>query len=118
MKKNSLIFIKHILEHIELIEKFSEGLTKNEIEEDRLKQSAIVRELEIVGEAAKNLSIDFKDKYKEIEWKKIAGLRDKLIHNYFGVDLDIVWDIIIEDIPILKKQIQEIIKKEERKNEK
>ena len=107
-KKGDLIFIKHILESIKAIEDFSKGLTKEKLISSRLKQSAIVREIEIIGEAVKNISNSLKEKYKEITWKEIVGTRDKMIHHYFGVDLDIVFGIIKNDLPILKKQVLKI----------
>ena len=109
-EKNNLVFIEHILESINAIEDFSKDIFKEELSSNRLKQSAIVREIEIIGEAVKNLSANLKEKHNEIEWKDIAGTRDKMIHHYFGVDLNIVWNIIKRDIPILKKQIEKIKK--------
>ena len=73
-----------------------------------MKQSAIVREIEIIGKAVKNVPDDFKDKHKEIEWRKIAGMRDIIIHNYFRIDLNAVWNVINKDIPVLKKQMVKI----------
>lgn len=78
----------------------------------RLKQSAIIRELEIVGEAVANLSNDFREKYYGVEWKKIVGFRDKMIHNYFGVNLERVWNVIRYDLQKLKKDIKKILEKE------
>jgi uncharacterized protein with HEPN domain len=75
-----------------------------------LKQSAIVREIEIIGEAVKNISNMVKNKNKDVEWKAIAGTRDKMIHHYFGVDLDIIFSIVKREIPILKKQMERISK--------
>lgn len=112
-EKDSLIFIKHILENIEDIEKFSEDLGENEFRKDVLKQKAIIHSIEIIGEAAKNIPNSFKEKYSKISWKDITGTRDKLIHHYFGVDLNSVWKVVKEDIPELKIQIQSILKKEE-----
>lgn len=109
-EKDDLIFIKHILESIEAIAEFSRNISKGELSLNRLRQSAIVREIEIIGEAAKNISLNVKDKHKEIPWKEIIGTRDKMIHHYFGVDLNIVWDIIKKDLPDLKKKMQEILK--------
>ncbi|MEK6913051.1 MAG: DUF86 domain-containing protein [Nanoarchaeota archaeon] len=108
MEKDDLIFIKHILESIEAIENFSEGMLKEELISNRLKQSAITREIEIIGEASKNLSDYFKNKHKEIEWKHIIGTRDILIHHYFGVDLNILWNITKKDLPNLKKKLEKI----------
>ena len=71
-----------------------------------------MRSLEVVGEAVKNLSDEFRKKYPEIPWKEIAGMRDKLIHEYFGVNYRIVWKTVQQEIPKLKKQVEEIMKKE------
>lgn len=115
MTKEPLIFIKHIIESIELVESFSRHITKDKLEKNKLRQSAILRQLEIIGEAAKNLPEEFTDKYLNVEWKKIAGLRDKLIHHYFGIDIDIIWEVIDKDLPDLKKKLTEILDKESRK---
>ena len=115
-KKGDLIFIEHILESINAIEDFSKGLTKEKLISSRLKQSAIVREIEIIGEAVKNISKSLKEKHKEITWKEIAGTRDKMINHYFRVDLDIILGIIKHDIALLKNQILKI-KKDLKKNE-
>jgi len=108
--KNDSVFIEHILDSINAIENFSMNLNREELTSNRLKQSAIIREIEIIGEAVKNISENIKNKHKEIEWKDIVGTRDKMIHHYFGVDLNIVWDIIKKDLPKLKKQIEKIKK--------
>lgn len=104
-EKDDIVFIEHILESIYAIKDFSNNLSREELDSNRLKRSAIVREIEIIGEAAKNISDTLKENHKEVEWKDIAGARDKMIHHYFGVDLNIVWRIIKEDLPVLKKQI-------------
>jgi len=106
--KDDFIFIQHIIESIKNIEEFSAGLSKKEFIKNRLKQSAIIRELEIIGEASKNLSEGFKNKYPTIEWKLIAGLRDKLIHHYFGINIERILGIIKKDLPKLKKEIGKI----------
>jgi len=108
--KDERIFLNHILENIKNIEKFSKGLSKKGFEENLLKQNAIIRCVEIIGEATKNLPIGFANKYPETEWTKIAGMRDKLIHHYFGVDLDKVWEVIKRDLPVLKKEVETILK--------
>lgn len=107
-EKEDLAFIQHILESIKAIEDFSKGISKEELISNRLKQSATIREIEIIGEAVKNISENLKKKHREIEWGDIAGTRDKMIHHYFGVDLNIVWDIIKRDIPRLKRRIERI----------
>jgi len=112
MKKNSIIFVGHILENIENVESFSSGLSKKDLLNNLEKQYAIVRGVEIIGEAVKNIPSLFKEKYPSVKWSEIAGTRDKLIHHYFGVDLNLLWDIIKDELPVLKKQIQEILEKE------
>jgi len=109
-EKEDLAFIEHILDSISAIESFSKGLSREELATNRLKQSAIIREIEVIGEAVRNISKSIKDKHKEVEWNNISGTRDKMIHHYFGVDLNIVFDIIKKDIPKLKRQIERIKK--------
>lgn len=82
--------------------------------EDELVQDAVIRNFEIIGEASKKLDIDFRSKYSEIEWKKIAGMRDKLIHDYIGVDLWAVWAVVERILPTLEIQINQILIKEKR----
>jgi uncharacterized protein with HEPN domain len=107
-EKSDIVFIEHILESISAIEDFSKGMDLQELTTNRLKQSAIVREIEIIGEAVKNISDALKRKHSEVEWKDIVGTRDKMIHHYFGVDLNIVWNIIKANLPELKEQIGRI----------
>ena len=109
MKKDSLIFIRHILESIENIEVYAKKLTKEKLTADTKIQDAIIRRIEILGEAVKNLPEDFKNKHPEVEWSEIIRTRDKIIHHYFGVDLNIVWDIIKNNLPNLKKKIKTIL---------
>jgi len=106
--KDDLVYIKHILESIENVETFSAKLKKTSFLKDRFSQSAIIREFEIVWEATKNLSESFRKKYSHVEWTLISGFRDKLIHHYFGVNLERVWNIIKQDLPKLKSDIVEI----------
>ncbi len=108
MKKDPFVFIKHILESIGHIESFVKGISKRDFLKNVEKQSAVIRQIEIIGEAAKNLPSNFKRKEQQIPWKEIAGMRDKLIHHYFGVNLNSVWKVVKEDLPILKKEIIKI----------
>ncbi len=107
-----LIFIKHILESIEKIESYAVNLTKERLIKDTRVQDAIIRRIEVIGEAAKNLPNDFKKRHPEVEWSEIIRTRDKITHHYFGVDLNIVWDIIKKDLPDLKKKVKIIIEEE------
>ncbi len=110
MKKDPLIFVGHILESIEKIEIYARKLTKEKLTNDTRIQDAIIRRIEIIGEAVKNLPDDFRNKHPEVEWSKIIRTRDKIIHHYFGVDLNVIWNIIKKDIPDLKKKILKVKK--------
>lgn len=112
MKKDPIIYIEHIGSCISRIIEYTEGIDEDGFLKNNLIQDAVIRNFEIIGEAAKKLNDDFRVKYSEIEWKKIAGMRDKLIHDYIGVDLWAVWGVVENIIPTLKTQIEDIIKKE------
>lgn len=109
INKNILLFIEHVLESIRDINAFTLNVTsKKEFAENKEKLNAVIRSLEIIGEAVKNIPISFREKHPQIPWKKMAGLRDIIIHQYFDIDLDIIWSTIKEDLPILEKHIKKI----------
>lgn len=110
MKPNQ-VFLNHILDEINFLVKETEGLKFEEFMQNEVLKRACSRSIEIIGEATKNLSTDFKRKYKDIEWKKISGLRDKIIHYYFGVNWDIVWDVIKNRLQELKEQVENMLVK-------
>ena len=112
MKRNPKIFLEHILASVELIENYSKNITHEDFAKNLAIQDAIMRRLEIIGEAVKNLSASFKAKYPAVSWKQVAGMRNILIHEYFGVDVKLVWSTVKIDMPVFKKQILEILKKE------
>ncbi len=109
MIKDPLIFLEHIRESIDLIEQYLENKDKEDFLEKTELQDALVRRLEIIGKATKNIPEDFKQNYPEIPWTEIAGTRDKLTHHYFGINLETVWKIIEGDLPELKEQINKIL---------
>jgi uncharacterized protein with HEPN domain len=111
MKKDPKIFLGHILESIESIGEYTKGQTKEKFPKAKMRQDAVIRKIEIIGEAVKNLPQHFKKKYQKIAWRDIAGMRDILIHEYFGVNINVVWKTVQEDIPKLKKQIKELYEK-------
>lgn len=114
-KHEDVPYLQHIAEAINNIESFSKNLTKEKFLKNVLRQSAIIRQLEIIGEAAKNVSENTRKKYSQVIWKDIGGTRDKIIHHYFGVNLNIIWDIVKKDIPDLKEKIRRIIEELENK---
>jgi len=110
MKKSNSIYLKHILTSIDKIELYTKNISEGEFFNKSLIQDGVIRQLEIIGEAVKNISKDLKYEHFEISWQDIAGMRDKLIHHYFGVDIGLVWVTIQNDIPIIKSKIKEILK--------
>lgn len=99
------LYIKHILDAITTIEKYLKEKSYEDFLESKLLQDGVIRELEIIGEASKNLSADFKKKTTSTAWKDISGMRDKLAHHYFGVDIEAVWQTAENDLPVLKSTL-------------
>lgn len=109
MKKDEA-FLKHMMDEIKFLTEKCGDIGFEELIGDKVLQRACVRSLEIIGEAAKNVSGELKEKYPQVDWRKITGLRDKLIHHYFGVDWDILWDVVQNRIPALETEIAAILK--------
>ena len=109
MPRDSRVYLEDMLLAAEKIDRYGAGLTRKQLEADSKTLDAIVRNLEVIGEAAKNVPEDVRSAHPEIEWKKIAGLRDILIHQYFGVDADIVWDIVRNKLPGLAQRVRHIL---------
>ncbi|MFH1452895.1 MAG: DUF86 domain-containing protein [Armatimonadota bacterium] len=112
MIRDDSIYFKHILEAINRIGLYVYKINHKSFLENDMIQDAVIRQIEIMGEAVKNISDELKGKYPNIPWKDIAGMRDKLIHDYFGVDTDAVWDTVEQDIPVFKKEVEDILKEE------
>jgi len=108
--KTDLVYLKHILEAVEKIEDYTKNLTYSEFARKPLVQDGVVRQFMIIGEAVKNISSQTRKKHENIAWSDIAKMRDKLIHHYFGVDLEVVWKAVKKDVLELKKQLLPLTK--------
>lgn len=103
-------YIQDILNSIDEIGEFIEDMKYEDFLKDKKTINAVVRSIEVIGEAVKNLSQTIKAQYQNIPWKKMSGMRDKLIHEYFGIDLEIIWKTVKEELPLIKPLILEIFK--------
>jgi uncharacterized protein with HEPN domain len=112
VSKDPIIYLTHIQDCIGKIQQYIKGMNEDDFLNNPLIQDAVIRNLEIIGEATKQLNQDFRSKYPQIPWKRVAGLRDKLIHDYIGVDLWADWSVVEKVIPDFDQQIQTIIQKE------
>ncbi|GAG07835.1 unnamed protein product [marine sediment metagenome] len=112
--KQDEVFIRHILDEIDFLIDSSKGLEYEVLIKDETLKRAFVRSLEVIGEATKNISSEFRQKHPDIEWRELTGLRDKLVHRYFGVKWEIVWDVVKSKIPQLKERIEGVLEEMER----
>ncbi|MBA3723550.1 MAG: DUF86 domain-containing protein [Candidatus Levybacteria bacterium] len=110
MKRDPRLYLDDILKSIMLLEKYLDGISKEQFYLSEEKQDVAARRIEIIGEATKRLSDDFKRQHTDIPWKTMAGMRDILIHQYDNIDLDVIWEAATRHIPPLKTQIQELLK--------
>ena len=112
MSPSARDYLQHILDETTYILTSSKGVDKATFLQDETLKRAYVRSLEIIGEAVKQLPDTIRQKYRSVEWRAMAGMRDRLIHKYFGVDYDIVWDVIVNKIPVLDAEIKQILGQE------
>ena len=111
MKRNYKLFLEDISDRIEKINSFVNGMTFEDFKQDDKTVSACIREIEVIGEATKQIPKEITDKFNELPWLLMAKMRDKLIHWYFDIDEEIVWNVATQKLPQIKEQIDEIIKK-------
>lgn len=107
--RSDAVYLHHILDAIGRIQEYAAGISYERFLKDSLLQDGVLRQLEIVGEAAKKVSNPFRDAHPQLPWKQMTGIRNKLIHDYFEVDLLIVWDTVQTDLPPLKRQVERIV---------
>src|ERR1035437_7432459 len=112
MSKQPIEFLKHIADECSYLLSVNNNLSKDEFLDNETLKRAVVRSLEIIGEATKKIPADYKVKWSSIQWKNMAGMRDRLIHDYMGINYSIVWDVVRNKIPELYEQIVDVIEKE------
>lgn len=109
MKRDVRVYLDDILESIGLIGQYTKDVSSEEFNQNRELQDAVLRRFAVIGEAAKNIPQDFKNKHPEIQWREILGMRNIVIHEYFGVELVRVWETIKKDLSLLKKQLEDLV---------
>jgi len=109
MPRDSSVYLQDILEAISKVKSYTAGMSREEFEKDSKTIDAVLRNLEVTGEAAKGIPESFREDHPEVDWRKVAGLRDVLIHNYFGISMDIIWDILQNQVERLESQIRSML---------
>ena len=110
MSRNYNLYLQDIVEAADRIASYIEGMTRSAFEADQMRIDAVIRNLQIIGEAVKKIPGSIRERYPNIPWQEIAALRNRVTHVYFDVNLDITWDVVQFELPMLKAQIQQILK--------
>jgi len=109
MPRDYKVYLDDILLATDKVARYMANLSREAFAADEMRVDAVVRNLSVIGEAVKHLPVDLRSRHPEVDWQKISGLRDILVHEYFGIDLDIVWDLIRNKLPLLQRQIESIL---------
>jgi len=110
MLRTDKVRIRHILDASKEVVEFTKGRSRAELDSDRKLNLSLVRLLEVIGEAARGMSDEFRTQHAELPWKKMVGMRDRLIHGYYDVDLDVVWETATEDLPGLVEKLESVLR--------
>jgi len=110
MKRDDTVYLLHMLDAIGLIEEYTRGMSENEFLGNSMACDAVICQIEIIGEAARNISDEFQEKHSSLPWMKMIGIRNKITHEYFNANYAIVWDTVKDDLPALKKSITKLVK--------
>ena len=113
-EKDPKVFLGHILESIERIEKYLRSFSEDDFYGDIKTQDAVIRRFQVIGEAVRHLTDGFKELHPVIVWKEMVGMRDKVVHDYFSIDLEILWDTVQQDLPSLKTVVEKLLKQLEK----
>jgi uncharacterized protein with HEPN domain len=113
MPLSPLEYLRHILDEADYLLSKRTGLTGEQFQLDATLKRAFVKSIEVIGEASKKVPQEWKSRYPQVEWRAMAGMRDRLIHGYFGVDYDLIWDVVQNKIPLLREQILKMLQEEE-----
>ena len=114
MSNDYRVYIRHMLDAIQAIEIYTRKITWSKFKKTPLLQDGVVRKLEIIGEPSKRIPSHIRNKYPDIDWRKVAGMRDVLIHDYLGVDLEIVWEVVENQLAALKRKLRKILKSQKK----
>jgi uncharacterized protein with HEPN domain len=109
MKKDNVVYLRHILDAINAVEDYTKGITVDDFIRNSMVHDAVIRQIDIIGEAARSISEEFQEQHPSLPWSRMIGIRNKIIHGYFNINMGVVWDTVKEDLPLLKVAIIKLL---------